>query len=95
MYLGTGCGMSLVDVDWLHERLPNVAMMTRASAVNFRGIGNVVSPLTQYVVLQFFVPAEDGSAMARICREFHAVKSLDCKMLIGADVIKPEGIVMI
>jgi hypothetical protein len=68
-----------------------------SSPVSVRGIDNKAQQTSTYVVLQLFIPAYDSngkSKMAEIRREFHIVSDLRCKLIIGEDVIEPEGFVI-
>jgi hypothetical protein len=87
----TGCGMSLVDEDWLEEQLPGATILNRASTVKIRGLGKEEHLTNKYLVIQRFLPEIGGTGrVAEIRREFHLVKGLGCKILLGNDVIKPE-----
>jgi hypothetical protein len=96
--LDTGAGMSLVDKQWLLEMCPEAMVLTRASSVSVRGIDNKVQKTSNYVVLQVYIPGydkQDGKTrFAEVRREFHIVNELRCKMIIGEDIIEPEGIVI-
>jgi hypothetical protein len=96
--LDTGAGMSLIDKQWLHDMCPEATILTRATNVSVRGIDNQVQKTSSYVVLQVYIPgndAKDGQIkLAEIRREFHIVPDLRCKMIIGEDIIEPEGIVI-
>ena len=46
------------------------------------------------VVLDVFFPDVTNTRLAKITREFHIVQDMDCGLLIGNDIIEPEGIVM-
>jgi hypothetical protein len=96
--LDTGAGMSLIDRKWLTELCPDAAILTRASGVSVRGIDNKSQQTSTYVVLQLYLPAYDPSGgttrIAEIRREFHIVSDLRCKLIIGEDIIEPEGIVI-
>jgi hypothetical protein len=96
--LDTGAGMSLIDRKWLQELCPDAAILTRASGVSVRGIDNKAQQTSTYVVLQLYIPAYDpsngSSKIAEIRREFHIVSELRCKLIIGEDVIEPEGFVI-
>jgi hypothetical protein len=96
--LDTGAGMSLVDRKWLETACPDASILTRASNVSVRGIDNRTQKTSTYVVLQIFIPGhhkqDDAVKLAEVRREFHIVDDLRCKMIIGEDVIEPEGIVI-
>jgi hypothetical protein len=96
--LDTGAGMSLIDRGWLREMCPDANILTRASGVSVRGIDNKSQLTSSYVVLQILIPVYDKETgkqkLAEIRREFHIVADLRCKMIIGEDIIEPEGIVI-
>jgi hypothetical protein len=96
--LDTGAGMSLIDRKWLQQMCPDANILTRASGVSVRGIDNKSQKTSSYVVLQLYIPTyEEGTGkkkMAEIRREFHIVSDLRCKMIVGMDIIEPEGIVI-
>jgi hypothetical protein len=96
--LDTGAGMSLIDREWLNTMCPDANILTRASGVSVRGIDNKSQQTSSYVVLQLYVPAyEEKSGVAKLAeirREFHIVSDLRCKMIVGEDIIEPEGIVI-
>jgi hypothetical protein len=90
--LDTGCGMSLINVDWITDRLPQLCIVNRASAVRVKGIGSQSHVSNSFIVLTMYLPNADGSKLAKITRELHLVEGLGCKILIGVDIIKPERI---
>jgi hypothetical protein len=96
--LDTGAGMSLIDRQWLQEKCPDATILTRATNVSVRGIDNQVQKTSNYVVLQVYIPGHDATngqiKLAEIRREFHIVPDLRCKMIIGEDIIEPEGIII-
>jgi hypothetical protein len=91
--LDTGCGMSLVDIEWLTERMPQLRILNRASSVRVRGIGSQTHISNSFVVLTMFFPNVDRFKLGKISTELHLVEGLGCKLLLGVDVIKPEKIV--
>ena len=46
------------------------------------------------LVLDVFFPDVANTRLAKITREFHIVQDMDCGLLIGNDIIEPEGIVI-
>jgi hypothetical protein len=96
--LDTGAGMSLIDREWLKQMCPDALILTRASGVSVRGIDNKSQQTSSYVVLQLFIPGYDKDngqiKLAEIRREFHIVQDLRCKMIVGEDIIEPEGFVI-
>jgi hypothetical protein len=96
--LDTGAGMSLIDRQWLTELCPDAMILTRATDVSVRGIDNKTQKTSNYVVLQVYIPGHDENdgkiKLAEIRREFHIVPELRCKMIIGEDIIEPEGMII-
>ena len=93
--IDTGCTMSLVDQDYLMQAAPNTKIQISKTSVKVRGIGASVYDSSKYVVMDFFVPGLTKSgeqAIAHFTRELHLVKELKAKVLIGMDILGPEGI---
>src|SRR5271154_1727164 len=88
----TGNGMSLVD----ESVLESSALSSRKSqsAVHIKGIGDEMYLSKESVVLDVFFPDVTNTRLAKITREFHIVQDMDCGLLIGNDIIEPEGIVI-
>jgi len=88
----TGSGMSLVD----ESVLESGALSSRKSQspVHIKGLGNEMYLSKESVVLDVFFPDVTNTRLAKITREFHIVQDMDCGLLIGNDIIEPEGIVM-
>jgi hypothetical protein len=91
----TGSGMSLVDESVL-QSLPEAIDKTRKvkSPVHIKGVGDEMYLSQESVVLDVFLPDITNSCLAKITREFHVVKDMTCGLLLGNDIIEPEGIVM-
>jgi hypothetical protein len=47
------------------------------------------------VVLDVFSPDITNSCLSKITREFHIARDMTCGLLIGNDIIEPEGIISI
>ena len=88
----TGCPMSLIDEDYLRNILPNLIISKMPAPVNVRGIGNALHECTTYAMLDIFLDGSSQTAPARghIHREFHVVKNLKCKILLGMDILGAE-----
>src|SRR5271163_1096884 len=88
----TGCGMSLVD----ESVLESGALSSRKSQspVHVKGIGDEMYLSKESVVLDVFFPDVTNTRLAKITRKFHIVQDMDCGLLIGNDIIEPEGIVI-
>ncbi|KAA8895054.1 hypothetical protein FN846DRAFT_763712, partial [Sphaerosporella brunnea] len=89
----TGCGMSLVDIAWLTERIPQLRILNRASSMRVKGIGSQSHVSNSFVVITMYFPNSDGSKLGKVTRELHLVEGLGCKLLLGTDIIKPEEII--
>ncbi|KAF7852733.1 hypothetical protein EAF04_010926 [Stromatinia cepivora] len=87
--LDTGCGMSLVDRSFLMEMCPTIEIFTMDKPMKVRGLGDQRHDASQYVNLDFYLPATNGT-IAQFNREVHIVEMLEARMLIGTDIIDPE-----
>src|SRR5271163_1862947 len=88
----TGSGMSLVD----ESVLESGALSSRKSQspVHIKGLGDEMYLSKESIVLDVFFPDVTNTRLAKITREFHIVQDMDCGLLIGNDIIEPEGIVI-
>src|SRR5271163_3111659 len=88
----TGSGMSLVD----ESVLESGALSSRKSQspVHIKGLRNEMYLSKESVVLDVFFPDVTNTRLAKITREFHIVQDMDCGLLVGNDIIEPEGIVI-
>jgi len=89
----TGSGMSLVDESVLKAGAPS-GKRTVKSPVHIKGIGDEMYLSKESVVLDVFFPDVTNTRLAKITREFHIVQDMDCGLLVGNDIIEPEGIVI-
>jgi len=90
----TGSGMSLVDQSVLESGAPSSSKRTVKSPVHVKGIGDEMYLSKESMVLDVFLPDVTNTRLAKIRREFHIVKGMECGLLIGNDIIEPEGIVI-
>src|SRR5271163_1128853 len=88
----TGSGMSLVDESVLKSG--TLSSRKTQSPVHVKGIGDEMYLSKESVVLEVFFPDVTNTRLAKITREFHIVQDMDCGLLIGNDIIEPEGIVI-
>ena len=93
--LDTGCSMTAIDRKFQKSVFPE-AKVRRIAPVDIYGIGDGVKKSSEYVVLTIYLPGfkADKPALACITREFHIVEDLAARILIGNDIIQPEGIVI-
>ena len=89
----TGSGMSLVDESVLKAGAPS-GKRTTNSPVHIKGVGDELFLSKESVVLDVFFPDVTNTRLAKIRREFHIVQEMECGLLIGNDIIDPEGIVI-
>src|SRR5271170_8519615 len=90
----TGSGMSLVDESVLESGALSSRKRTVKSPVHVKGIGDEMYLSKGSMVLDVFLPDVTNTRLAKIRREFHIVKGMECGLLIGNDIIEPEGIVI-
>ena len=89
----TTSGMSLVDESVL-EAGATAYKRVKSSPVHVKGIGDEMYLSNESVVLNLFLPDATNSRLAKITREFHVVQDMACGLLLGNDIIEPEGIVI-
>ena len=90
----TGCAMSLVDKTFLKTTI-DIEIKKLPAPILVKGIGAKRQPSSDYVLLDLYIDgkATDGkNVTVHIRREFHIVDNLGPLMLIGMDIIGPEGI---
>jgi hypothetical protein len=92
----SGCTMSLIDRDFLHQKLPNARVQHTKSPILVRGIGSTKHSTSEYVDLDLFFSgsASGKPAVGRIRREVHVVEGLRAGMLMGVDILGPERMVI-
>src|SRR5271155_2800894 len=89
----TGSGMSLVNESVLKAGAPS-SKRTTNSPVHIKGVGDELFVSKESVVLDVFSPDITNTRLAKITCEFHIVQEMECGLLIGNDIIEPEGIVI-
>ena len=91
--LDTGCTMSLIDRAFLAKEIPRAIIQKMASPISVRGIGSTDHKTNEYVLLDFYILHKDNRT-AHLRRELHVVEELHANILIGIDIMGPEGIVL-
>lgn len=93
--LDTGYTMSLVDRKWLHALKPDAVIRRTTNSVTVRGIGDRQHSSSDYATLDLYVEGKvkGKTAIAHIRRDVHIVDNLKAKMLIGTDIMCPEGMI--
>ena len=89
-----GCTMTMADRTFVP---PTTELKKMATKIPIRGLGTKIHHSDEYAVLTFFMEGvlPDGTrAFARITREIHIVDDLKAGMLIGADILTPERMVI-
>lgn len=89
-----GCTMTMADRTFVPTETP-VKKMT--SKIPIRGLGSKIHHSDEFAVLTFYMEGvlpEGTRAFAKITREVHIVDDLKAGMLIGADILTPERMVI-
>ena len=89
--LDTGCTMSLVDCGFLQQQCPETKINTMATPMEVRRIGSVAHNANQFVLMDIYLQGTDGR-VALIQREVHLVDELKANILIGINILAPEGV---
>lgn len=95
--LDTGCGVSLIDKDWLLSKKPGVKIHKMATPLKVRGVGSSKHESSDYIHENIYFPSvkNDGTKVFSVIRrELHLVAGLRAKLLIGNDIIGPEEIII-
>lgn len=89
-----GCTMTMADRTFVPAESQIKKM---ASKIPIRGLGSKIHHSDEFAVLTFYMEGvlPDGTrAFAKITREIHIVDDLKAGMLIGADILTPERMVI-
>ena len=89
-----GCTMTIADRTFIPS---NAEVKKMATKIPIRGLGTKIHHSDEYVIRTFFMEGvlPDGTrAFAQITREIHIVDDLKAGMLIGADILTPERMVI-
>ncbi len=96
-YLDTGCGVTLVDKGWLAKYLPAQKISTMSTPLKVRGIGASKHESGEFAVLSLYFPGKDNAGQlvyASLTCKIHLVEDLRANLLIGNDIMSPEGFVI-
>ncbi|MCJ1405587.1 hypothetical protein MMC11_008815 [Xylographa trunciseda] len=88
--LSPNCAMSLVDSAFLQKYLPGCPIMDM-KPVQLRGIGETIHSSSQFAVFDLYIPC-NGNKIAKMSRGARVVKNLTVQVLVGMDIMAPEGI---
>ena len=92
--LDTGCGVTLIDKAWLLSHLPHQKLSTMSTPLNVRGIGTSKYESAQFATISLYFPGEDQAGQrvyTSIKCELHLVDGLRANILVGNDILSPEG----
>ena len=95
--LDTGCGVSLIDRNWLKKTHADTTILRMASPLKVRGVGTNKYETDEFAILPIYLPGKDKDGqdiLACLTAEFHLVDNLRAQMLIGNDIIGPQGIII-
>ena len=97
--IDTGCGVTLIDEMLVTKALPDARIHTMALPLEVSGIGSDKHRTDRYILAPLYLPGKDTDgkpATAKMAtRELHVVTGLRAGMLIGMDIMTPEGIDLI
>jgi len=89
----TGSGMSMID-SAIYETIASKCPKFATATVRIKGVGEEVHTYKEAVILEVLFPDISRKHLAKVRREFRIVQDMDCGLLMGNDIIEPEGIVM-
>ena len=90
----TGCTMSMADKRCIPE---GTEIKKLPKQIPIRGVGAQIHRTDEFAVLTFYLKGKDlkdQEAVAAITREIHIVDDLQANLLIGADILTPEGMTL-
>ena len=89
--LDTGCTATLSDKRFFREKHPNTKIHVMPAPLEVSGIGQTKHSAREYAMMDFYLPGKDGR-VANFRREVHLVDNLKANLLVGVDIMVPEGI---
>ena len=95
--LDTGCGVTLVDKTWLSKHLPMQKVNTILTPLKVRGIGASKHKSGEFAALSLYFPGRNNAGQqvyTSLTCEIYLVKDLRANLLIGNNIISPEGFVI-
>ena len=96
IYCDTGCAMTCIDRDFLMKNLSDVELHTVKHLIEVHGIGDGYDQMEDYATIPLYIPGiKDGKRIvSMITHEFHIVAKVSCNILLGIDVLDPEGFII-
>ncbi|MCJ1286174.1 hypothetical protein MMC26_005519 [Xylographa opegraphella] len=88
--LDTNCDLSLVDSSFLQKCLPDCRLI-EIDPVSVQGIGETFLSSNKYALFDLYIPCNGGQT-ARLNSGARLVNNLPVPLLVGTDIIEPEGI---
>ena len=95
--LDTGCGMSMGDRSFLRRLIPSFTTKKHDNPITLRGIGSNRHSTVEWTTVSFFLKGETQAGkpvMIKFTRDIHVVDNLKANILIGMDILGPEGVVI-
>ena len=95
--LDTDCGFTLADKDWILSQVPCSEIKSMDNPLHVRGIGTATHLSKDFIHVPFYFPGMDNNGkpvLAEIRREVHLIEGLKAKMLVGNDILVPEGFIL-
>ncbi|MCJ1381510.1 hypothetical protein MMC17_004621 [Xylographa soralifera] len=88
--LDPNCAVSLVDSTFLQKHLPDCPLMD-IDPIPVRCIGETFFSSNKFAIFDLYIPC-NGNKIAKMSRGARLVKNLPVQVLVGTDIIVPEGI---
>lgn len=95
--LDTGCGVTLVDKNWLAKNLPTQKISTISTPLKVRGIGASKHKSGEFTALCLYFPEKNNAGQlvyASLTCEIHLVEDLRANLLIGNNIMSLKGFVI-
>lgn len=95
--LDTGCPMSMGDRLFLKRLMPSYKTEKHEAPITLRGIGTNRHSTNEWTRLSFFMKGrtpEGKPVIIKFTREIHVVDNLKANILIGMDILGPEGVII-
>ena len=95
--LDTGCGMTLVNKDWLLRQLSNQKIKEMSTSLKVKRIETSKHKSAQFAEVSLFLPGESNKRQkvyASVRCKLHLVKRLWVNILIGNNILAPKSFVL-
>ncbi len=93
--LDTGCSVTLADRSFIKIHGAHYTIRRMATPLNVRGLGTNKHETSEYIIASIYFAGKNPQGKpvrGVIRREVHLVDNLKANMLIGNDILGPEGI---